>query len=112
MRFFTIHLKDKAGNLVDYMTGEKTLTELVDKYDNVLMFLEKKGFTNIKNTDLPKPIEKPSESTTVIAGTRKDYCYVHNAEMQEREGKFGKFYSHSMQQGDKTIFCNGKGWKI
>lgn len=105
MRFFTIHLKDKAGNLVDYMTGEKTLTELVDKYDNVLMFLEKKGFTNIKATDLPKPIEKPLETTT------PPICGIHNLPMTWKTGvskttnKPYAFWACSGKMPDGT-WCN------
>jgi len=88
MRFFTIHLKDKNGGLVDYMTGEKTLTKLTDKYENVLMYLTKKGFTQVKATNVSKPQTKPLESTTQT----EKYCPTCGKLMTYKEGisKSGK----------------------
>lgn len=48
MRSFIYHLKDKEGNLVDYVTGEKKLSDLIKKHEIVLGYLDKAGFSTQK----------------------------------------------------------------
>lgn len=46
-----------------------------------------------------------------VSSDDPSYCKEHNIQMKEREGKYGKFYSHSKQ--DETgmwIYCKGEGF--
>ena len=101
MRYFTIHLRDKNGNRVDYMTSEKTFTKLADKYDTVIGYLKGRGFTQVGG-------DKPAEATTEAQD--ESFCAVHKVKMTEKDGKFGKFYSHSKEIDGEWIYCNGKGF--
>ena len=65
MRYFVIHLKDKNGNRVDYMTSGKKCAELVEKYPSVVMYLEKQGFTQVGGENAPQATTEAQESTVV-----------------------------------------------
>lgn len=41
----------------------------------------------------------------------EDWCSVHDVKMYPKEGKFGKFYSHSEGEYPDVKYCNGKGYK-
>jgi hypothetical protein len=102
MRFFIIHLKDKDGNRLDYMTGEKKLGKLIEKYDTVMGYLKKEGFTPIKDG------KDTLESTTQ---SKEGYCSEHDTQMDKVKGKYGEFWSHYKEENEKRIYCNGDGWK-
>lgn len=57
-----------------------------------------------KDYAFPKPQEElPKED-------REDYCDFHQVPMKEREGKYGKFYSHGKKEGENFVWCTGEGW--
>ena len=101
MRYFTLHLTDKSGNRVDYMTGEEKCAQLVEKYPNVVMYLEKHGFTQIGQGNAPQATTEAQD---------EGFCTVHKVKMTEKDGKYGKFYSHSKEIDGEWIYCNGKGF--
>ena len=107
MSRFIIPVKDAQGNKVYFQTSGHKGQITVDGYTSVVLWLEKNGFTLAK--DVQETPQKPLESTT--QSHDPSFCSIHNAKMEEREGKFGKFYSHSKKVGENVIFCNGKGWK-
>jgi len=72
MRFFIIHLKDKAGNRVDYMTGEKKCAELVEKYENVTMYLHKHGFTQVGRENAPQATTEAQERFCATCGEKME----------------------------------------
>ena len=43
--------------------------------------------------------------------TEPTLCPIHKVPMQEHDGKFGKFYSHSELFNGVRRFCNSKGYK-
>ena len=83
MRYFTIHLKDKDGNRVDYMTGAEKCQKLIDKYSMVVDFLAEKGFTQVKQENAP-------QATTEPQGTK--HCGSCGEQMEFKQGtsKTGK----------------------
>lgn len=99
MRYFIIHLKDENGNKVDYLTGEPKLEDLVGKYDTVVDYLNKRGFTQVGMDVLSQP-KLPLES---ISQGQEKHCATCGELMTFKEGvgKNGKPY--------KAYFCAQKG---
>ena len=108
MRYFQIHLKDPVGNRLDYWTGEKKLKQLIEKYDIVIDYLKKAGFEQI-GADVSPSLQNAPQSTTV---GQASFCELHKIEMKERQGKYGKFYSHAKELDGTWVYCTGKGWGI
>ena len=50
--------------------------------------------------------EKQGEVTTTVSAT----CPIHNVQMDEKQGKYGAFWSHSLGKNTDgtTKWCNGK----
>ena len=90
MRFLIYHIKDSEGNLLDYMTGEKKLGLLIAKHEIVKGYLEKQGFTLLKE-NVPQVVQKPLESTTQ---SQERLCAVCGKALIYKEGvnKVGKPY--------------------
>jgi hypothetical protein len=74
---------------------------------------ELKTHTEIKESIEEEPdwLKGDPEPTTAEP-SMETYCKVHQVQMKERDGKFGKFYSHATQQNDKWVYCTGKGWGV
>lgn len=94
MRFLTYLLTDQNGNRVNYMTSEKTLKELADKYESVVMYLEKRGFTQVKEGTTTTPT-----ATATTPTTKEIYCSDCGNKMELKTGtsKAGKSW--------KGYFC-------
>ena|SRR3990167_3956508 len=108
MRYFQIHLKDPVGNRIDYWTGEKRLKDLLEKYNIVIDYLKKAGFEQIGvDVDVSPSVKTSSGSTT---GGQGSFCELHKVEMKERQGKYGKFYSHAKELDGTWVYCTGRGW--
>lgn len=68
-------------------------------------------------------IEKPTESHPSVSEipledrlwegeSDPSWCEIHKVKMKERDGKNGKFYSHSKQLPDESWdYCSGRGFK-
>ncbi len=90
-----------------YFIGGNKDEQLVIRADTFEEFKQAK-------TDVDKIITKREESNkqTQAAPVQPDenICPTHNVAYQEKEGKFGKFWSHTIgkdAQG-KFIYCNKK----
>jgi len=117
-KIFIYHLKDQYGNRVDYMTTKKDtdastgLQKLVDGHEARLMTLQKHGFEPIQaGKDVTYQMNEENDLGDASESQDPSYCSVHKVQMKERQGKYGKFYSHGKKLNDDTfIWCNGKGF--
>lgn len=57
------------------------------------------------------PVEEKTFEKEMEEIADASQCPIHKVTMKEREGKFGKFYSHSRQLPDQSWdYCSGKGY--
>jgi hypothetical protein len=98
MSKFIIPVKDQFGNNVYFETSAHKGQVSVDGYANVLMWLEKNGFT-IVLSDVPKPVTPaPQPATPPQGGHFCPECGLPQV-YKEGVGKSGKPY--------KGYFCTG-----
>lgn len=55
-------------------------------------------------------VEEQTFEEEMDALVDESMCSVHNLKMKEKQGKFGKFYSHSRGEYPKLEWCSGKGF--
>ena len=112
MKYLVYKILTPLGYQADLWTsaGKKnpTYQDLFADEETRIMRIEATGAKVLK--EAPSAVstpQKPLEATTAPQAT---FCGVHQVEMKEREGKYGKFYSHAQQVGEEWIYCTGKGY--
>jgi len=113
-KFAIYHIITPLGYEVDIMTDGKpggiTYEELFANEEMRIMKIEATGAKVLKEvSQVVQAPQKPLASTTTPQAT---FCEVHKVEMKERDGKYGKFYSHAQKNGDIWEYCTGKGWGV
>lgn len=66
---------------------------------------------------VPAPVPTPTPASAPVEEkvdfTDPSFCGVHRVHMKERVSKYGKFYSHAMEEADgKWVYCQGMGWGV
>jgi hypothetical protein len=94
----------------DGLPGKLTYEQLFEDEETRIMKIEATGAKVLKEvSQVVQAPQKPLASTTTPQAT---FCEVHKVEMKERDGKYGKFYSHAQKNGDIWEYCTGKGWGV
>lgn len=91
----TYSLVTPNGFPVLFTLRDNNGSALLDRMDKLEVALMAAGF---------KAQERGMRNGVEPVGQRM--CPIHHAPMKEREGKFGKFYSH--WDKDKETWCSGK----
>ena len=95
----TVKIKSKNGFEYLFTLRDMTGTTLLDKMEKLEIDLLARGYSALsqsfsKFTEKPKLPEKP--------------CPIHPTMLKERDGKNGKFWSHSMGTYPNLTWCNGQ----
>jgi len=101
-RHLIIHLKDRNGNLVDYMTAEYQLKDILAKYEMVIKSLNEAGFTQV-SSNIPVVAKSVPQVTTEAQG---QFCAVCGQPMEFKQG-----ISAKTNKPWKGYFCKIKEHK-
>lgn len=106
---------DRSVNVTGYYKGfkiqatqrdpEVSLKPLIENAQKAVDWMVKQGFKPSWNPDTNEVTDTSSDAIEDTA-----MCEIHDVPMKAREGKYGTFFSHAKKQGDKWIYCNGKGF--
>jgi hypothetical protein len=113
-KFLIYHAVSPLGYKIDIMSdglpGKVTYEKLFEDEEMRIMKIEATGAKVLKEVaQVVQAPQRPLASTTAPQAT---FCDVHKVEMKERDGKYGKFYSHAQKNGDIWEYCTGKGWGV
>lgn len=95
----------KLDNGEIYVIRANTFNELKLERELAMVFIE--GLNTILTAEEPiDPEEDFEEEMDKV--TDPSYCKIHDVNMKEREGKYGKFFSHGIGTYPNLKWCNGR----
>lgn len=109
---WTKHLEDGG-----FLTARgDTITEVTQRMGELEILRDSKTNATASPTPSEKAVDQGYEETTKqytrepVEEPIEGWCVIHGVQMKEREGKFGKFYSHSRGVYPDMEYCSGYGF--
>ena len=85
-------------------TGKVELEKIMEAIDNMV----EKGFNPSWNDETNEKV-KPTQP--VEKDDLTSICPIHGVEMEQKQGKYGPYWTHSKFEDEVWFNCNGRGWR-